>query len=215
MDKDTSLGEGSTHRLTGLRTLELRSWSGLISLALFLPLIRPHIDTGRWSGGSHCYTCLLLYPPEYWASSEVRDLLCESQGSHYEGFGLNLLEWWWNAAGSQHATDVFQEYSAAHTDTFSSLPDDWCCISNGEIKPNTWCVVKAIELKSWREGGFFFWSPLYDYEIRDKGAMLLFPKIRRSHSVHFTQAWRFRLLVFKEFYGWIMGANSLLIQGFL
>lgn len=57
-------GEGGTNRLTSdSRTLELKSWSRLFSLALFLPLIRSQVDTWRWPASSHCHMLLPLYLP--------------------------------------------------------------------------------------------------------------------------------------------------------
>lgn len=76
----------------GLKTLELRSWSGLFSPALFLPHIRPHIDTWRWPARSHHHTVPPLPLPEYRACSEARGPLCEARASLYEGFGVNRLD---------------------------------------------------------------------------------------------------------------------------
>lgn len=69
-------------------------------------------------------------------------------------------------------------------------------VTQGEMKPDTWCVVKAIDFKGWKER-VAFTGALCVTEIRHQGTML-FPKCRTSHSIPFAQAQGLGLFPFQE-----------------
>lgn len=109
----------------------------------------PRGGTQRWPASSHGHKLQPFCLPE------ARGLPCEAGGSRGEGVGLKLLECWWcKSAEPQHTSGVLGQERV--TLFLASIVTDNLSISNEEMNPNTWCVVKALEFKSWKGRVDFF-----------------------------------------------------------